>query len=127
MPKTIEITDIRDRDRKRHGEFVTGAVEKGSNATIVVGKSIRLHGARWAGQECERKHDITFNVGDQAVYDSYNLTYVGEIVAIGPKTVTIVNQFGEKKRLSIYEFNWRNRHFDLEKIARDNHATSMCI
>lgn len=127
MPKTIEITDIRDRDRKRHGEIIPGEIEKGSNATIVVGKSIRLHGVRWAGQECERRHDITFNVGDQAVYDSYNLTYVGEIIAIGPKTVTFTDQFERNKRLSIYEFNSRNRYFDMEKIKRDNHNVSMCI
>jgi len=76
---------------------------------------------------------IEFKVGDWAEYDSYNLTYVGKIVAISPKSVTIdVNakyswEKPKMKRLNLYEFSWRNYDFNLESIAAKNADTMMYI
>ena len=73
--------------------------------------------------------DLTFRVGDRAVYGSYNLTYTGKIVAIGPKTVTIdAHGTGERQhRLSLYDFAWRNWDYNAEKIAHDNSVEMECI
>ena len=75
------------------------------------------------------KSDVTFYVGDTAVYDSYNLRYLGTITAITEKTVTIDKGRGysTKARLKHAEFGWRNAGFDLEKIKKENWETSMSI
>lgn len=52
---------------------------------------------------------FTYQIGDWAEYDSYNLHYFGEIVSITEKTVTIKKHLNEKnRRLKIQEFAWRN-------------------
>lgn len=33
--------------------------------------------------------ELTYRVGDEAVYDSYNLSYTGTIMSISPKTITV--------------------------------------
>ena len=69
--------------------------------------------------------DRVFKLGDKVEYDSWNLSYLGDIVAIGAKTVTI--EGSRKKRLRLGEFIDRNRYLDLEETAKRNHETSMCI
>jgi hypothetical protein len=95
---------------------------------IEKGKSIRLTGIASCYRE-ERPFDITFKIGDTAEYDSYNLTYVGKIISITEKTVTI--EHGryqvERSRLTLAEFAWRNFNFDAERIAKENQIESMCI
>ena len=78
-----------------------------------------------------------FHVGDHAEYDSYNLSYYGPILKIGPKTVSIICRHdydkysrGEKvqvHRLDLYKFCSRNIKFDLDKITASNHVTSHAI
>ena len=100
------------------------------SAEIIPGQSIRLYGLFhnvWGGP---RPYDITFGIGDRAEYDSYNLTYVGTIVSIGAKTVTI--QHGtrhqpERSRLSLEQFASRNWNFDEKKIKEYNDKESQCI
>jgi hypothetical protein len=65
--------------------------------------------------------DRTFQRGDVAERDSYNLHYTGTIVSIGPKTVTIKGD-DETSRLTFGEFISRNWNFDAEKIAAQNAA-----
>jgi hypothetical protein len=73
----------------------------------------------------------TFKIGDEAEYHSYNLSYTGKIISIGEKTVTIQAYSGtlnqKNHRLSLWEFAWRNWHFDAEKIAQDNFVTMQYI
>lgn len=69
-----------------------------------------------------------FRIGDQAEYDSYNLSYLGEIVAITEKTVTIRPKYETKtRRLSLDTFAWRNWDFNLEETMKQNAETSMYI
>ena len=72
--------------------------------------------------------DITFNVGDTAEYDSYNLKYLGTITKISDKSVTIQPKYGDQvRRLDLNEFMWRNHDFNLEKVSAENAATRMYI
>lgn len=50
----------------------------------------------------------TYKMGERAEYHSYNLNYFGEITSITAKTVTINAGHAENRRLSLYEFCWRN-------------------
>lgn len=68
-----------------------------------------------------------FAVGDEAEYDSFNLRYTGQILAIGMKTVTISTSYEGKRRLKAEEFGWRNWNFDSEEIKQQNAITSLSI
>ena len=86
-------------------------------------QSIRIHGNEANCKSGVRPFDITFKVGGSAVYGSYNLTYVGTIVSIGEKTITIETGSAHqprKQRLTIGDFIWKNYNFDLEKIKAIN-------
>ena len=79
----------------------------------------------------KRQPAATFKVGDQAVADSYNLYYIGEIIKITEKTISIVrykNTSNERTyRLGLNEFCWRNYDFSAERIAKENAETMQCI
>ncbi len=69
-----------------------------------------------------------FKIGDNAEYDSYNLSYYGKIVSITEKTVTIQDRhFDRKYRLKLDTFAWRNYNFNLDKVMADNADTMMYI
>ncbi len=76
-----------------------------------------------------QQFDKTFHVGDRAEYNSYNLKYVGKIVSIGPKTVTIkhYDHSAEVTRLDLYTFIDRNWDFDAVKIDKYNTEEMMCL
>lgn len=68
----------------------------------------------------------TFAVGDRAEYDSYNLSYIGRILSITAKTVTI--DHGDRcdngtSRLSIYDFCWRNYDGMAGKVRQNQEWT----
>jgi hypothetical protein len=100
------------------------------NAEIIKNSSIRLFGVTReqvrvqvspvAVEWREVPYSITFAIGDLAVYDSYNLVYTGEIVAIGEKTVTIKARGEHLHRLDLHTFAWRNYDFDIDAIRRRN-------
>lgn len=76
----------------------------------------------------EGEEQNTFEIGDPAEYDSYNLLYVGIITAITDKTVTIQPKYENKKRrLKLEEFAWRNWNFNAERVAQENFETSHYI
>ena len=64
--------------------------------------------ARGAGRHKILPFVQEFKIGDQAVYDGWNFCYFGDIVGIGPKTVTI-KAHGSNRRLSIAKFAFWNR------------------
>ena len=69
-----------------------------------------------------------FELGDRAEYDSYNMRYVGTIVAIGAKTITIKEtqyRDGRNHRLDTRTFAFRNWDFDDAAIAEHNWIASM--
>jgi uncharacterized Zn finger protein len=95
---------------------------------VVPGVSIRLKGIDTNKVNGPVSFDKTFAIGDTAEYDSYNLSYIGTIVAIGKKTVTIAPRYGGRKyRLSLTNFTWRNRDFDAAVIAARNLEISYTI
>lgn len=71
---------------------------------------------------------FTYQVGDYAEYDSYNLSYFGEITSITEKTVTIRKHVGDgSKRLKLQEFAWRNGHKSIAEKQQANQQTMMYI
>ena len=128
MAKTIHYGEIKSRDFVRNGKKYEGSVTQGAKAEVALKKSIRLFGVRYLGDRCEKTYDITFSMGDTAEYDSYNLIYLGTIVSIGAKTVTIRHDRSKQTtRLSIDQFNAKNWDFDLDRIAASNADTLMHI
>jgi hypothetical protein len=90
---------------------------------VIPGKSISIF----------QKGTLTasFGIGDEAEYDSYNLSYIGKIRKITDKAVTIVDYEGtsmEKvKRLNFYQFCWRNWDFDADKAHAKNNEEMMYL
>lgn len=67
---------------------------------------------------CIEIHGRTYFVGDLAEHSSYNKSYIGTIVSITAKTVTISKGHGKgNRRLSIESFCSRNRKSVEEKAA----------
>lgn len=75
-----------------------------------------------------KETSVKFMIGDIAEYDSYNLSYLGKIVGITEKTISILPEVGGTKRmLKIGDFCNRNYNFNLEKVKADNVRESYCI
>lgn len=72
--------NVKDNDRKGH----VGRVARGQHAEVLPRSWVRLFGI-----DDGKAFDRVFSVGDEAAYGGYNLTYTGQIVAIGLKTVTL--------------------------------------
>ncbi|NBW06393.1 MAG: hypothetical protein EBR82_00015 [Caulobacteraceae bacterium] len=68
-----------------------------------------------------------FVPGDQAEYDSYNLSYYGPILSIGAKTITVQTTGGGKKMLKPDTFAWRNWNFSPSEAAVKNSETMQYI
>lgn len=58
-----------------------------ANVDIIPNKAIRIFGVRY-----DKPFNKMFEVGDICEEASYNLTYLGFIEGIGPKTVKIVGE-----------------------------------
>jgi hypothetical protein len=91
------------------------------NVLIEKGESIRITGIRkapkWTTElkkwddDAVHAFDLTFAVGQKAVYDSYNFDYLNPILSVGEKTVAF-----EGRRLTLAEFIRHNYDFDMKKI-----------
>lgn len=133
MKKVIEINEIRSKDRIHMGTKYEGKILEGHHAEITPGKCIRIFGHERNVIGGGRDFDLTFFVGAEVEYDSYNLIYTGNIVSITAKIVSItaknvtVEAHGTKHRLPIYFFSQKNWDLDLARIAERNAETSMCI
>lgn len=106
----VRYSNVKDNDRKGH----VGRIARGQHAEIAPRRSVRLFGIADG-----RAFDRVFCIGDEAAYSGYNLTYTGQIVAIGVKTVTVRDD-RETKRLSVYDFLFWNRRFDAERTRAAN-------
>lgn len=106
----------------RETDYAVRLVGKGKNAKITVFRK---------NPEGEYKEHRTFQVGDIAERDSYNLRYLGIITAITEKSVSISHSWrsaeGSQTRLNLNQFCWRNYNFNLEQAQRDNNETSYSI
>jgi hypothetical protein len=106
--------NVKAKDTRRE----IGRIEPGQHAEIAPGRWIRVFGV------CDEVAvDRVFWLGDEAAYDGFNLTYIGRIEAIGTSTITVRN--GSARRLSIYDFVFWNKRFDVSTIRANNRAT--CI
>jgi|TARA_Y100000310_G_scaffold44394_1_gene41425 hypothetical protein len=95
-------------------------------------KLIRLFGFNRYNSESDNGYSNEFQVGDTAEYDSYNLSYTGEITKITEKTVTIMAYpdsptMKRAHRLDIHQFAWRNYDFNREETARKNSEMMMTL
>jgi len=80
------------------------------NAHVVPNQSIRV---QMVSISEFLEYDRTFKVGDRAAYGSHNTIYMGKIVGISDKTVTIQPDGSNKKiRMNLWEFCWRNHAFN---------------
>lgn len=105
--------NVKDADRKGH----LGRVARGQHAEVRPRKWIRLFGAE-NGVAFERM----FALGAEAAYGGYNLTYTGNVVSIGQKTVTVRDE-SVTSRLSIFDFLFWNRRFDAQRVRECNRRT----
>ena len=124
----VTLTNIQPKPFKRRGRLIQPTETNICfNAEVVLNKTLRLTG--WTertrlgydcaqnGIPCRRQLDRTFSIGEPAEYDSYNFAYIGQIVAIGEKSVTI-EEDGKRHRLDVYDFCRRNFDFDLEQARK---------
>lgn len=123
--KTTYYNNLKDKDRKRHGEVLPGNTRIGQHAAVSPGH-ILIYGHRHGSTNPYFDYEYEFRVGDQAEYDSYNLQYIGTITKISPKTVTI-EAFGRSHRLSIYDFSWRNNDKTVQEKRSENSEAMMYL
>lgn len=100
------------------------------NATVVPGESINIYGVQKNHVNGPQPFGKMFRTGDPCVYDSWNLKYVGTIIAIGPKTVSVQHGFKrqpEVSRLHLYKFCRHNWNFDAAAVAAYNAEEMQCL
>lgn len=95
----------------------TGDIEKGYQAEVIPGASVRIFGVDHNGFK-PRSFDLTFKVGDVAVYDSFNFAFTGSITKIGPKTVTIKGTTATRQ-LDLCSFMQKNWNYCAERITKE--------
>jgi hypothetical protein len=128
MTQAILIHDIPERDRMIRGSLVKGKVHVGHHAEIHPGESIRIFGIETNRHGGPLPYDRTFRIGARCEIDSYNFRYLGTIVQISGKGITVRDDLGgRKRRLTIATFAWRNRDFDLVKIETHNATEMQCL
>lgn len=127
---TTTKTNLVPRPYKRGGVTFTRENTQGTYHAEVIGRgSIRIFGVCTNHVSGAQHFDRIFKLGDAAEYDSYNLKYVGNIVAIGPNTVTVKHYHNSATvtRLSLFEFVDRNWNFDEAGHAKYNAEEAQCL
>jgi hypothetical protein len=102
--------NVKDNDRKGY----CGRIAHGQHAELAPRQWIRLFGI-----DNRVAFDRVFRPGDEVAYSGYNLTYTGNIVGIGHKTISVRDE-RVTKRLSIYDFLFWNRKFDAARVRAAN-------
>jgi len=115
----VRYDEIRSKDRMHLGRKREVEMLRGAKAQIAVGKSIRIFGTEHNHRLSPISYDLTFKIGDEAVYGGRNIKYTGRITKIGPKTVTIADDH-QVKQLDLYAFIEKNWNYDAERIAKWN-------
>lgn len=118
MSRSTVLPVIHLPDPKNENEFIG----------IIKGKSVRCYGKVrkypvGATTPVWVDYDRTFVIGDLVEYDSYNLSYTGPIVSITDKTIVVrkgSHPGAKTARLSLHDFNWRNKDFDLAATRKRN-------
>lgn len=99
------------------------------SAEVEKNKTIRIFGQYGNHVNGPQIFDKTFKVGDWAEYDSYNFSYLGKITSISEKCVSIEmdGYKGQKTRLKLGSFVWRNWDFDKQAVDAKNAEASYHI
>lgn len=99
------------------------------NADVTPGVSIRIYGEFTNRTKGAVQFDKTFKPGDRVEHGSWNLIYTGEIVSIGPNSVTVERtDIGNKPcRMDLYAFVSRNWDFSAERVEKHNNEESKYI
>jgi hypothetical protein len=106
----------------------TGYMADTKVSLMMSGKTVERIGIARDRASDGKKFRVNFQVGDAAVYDSYNLIYTGTIKSITEKTVTITKKYSNQTtRLPLDRFAMRNYDFDAQRIADANAETMMYI
>ena len=100
-------------------QFYSEAYRSNFEATVANG-AIRIRKLDGHGAPSEPR---TFRVGDTAIVGSYNLTYLGKITHIGPKTVTVAG-IHQTRRFDHGRFAAGHWNFTLASVL-DNNATTL--
>lgn len=99
-----------------------GRLEIGLNAFVVPGDCVALYGVNHNHVNGPQVVDRSFSVGDAATCGGRNVDFVGIIVSIGEKTVTIHSDVLGNRRFSIGDFARLNQSFDQVKVEARNAA-----
>lgn len=120
------IVPITSKERTQRGQKYGG---QPTGMVARIGLQDDVMSIHITGHYNNQQVDRTFKVGDIAEYDSFNLSYHGEIVKITDKRITIKPQYSRDrvKSMDLYSFAWRNYNFDLQKSMDDNAETRMGI
>lgn len=116
--KLISYPEIREKVRTVRGQTFGGQVVKGASAELLPGQYVRIFGTYY-NRHVPKDYDLRFVVGAKAVYDSYNMVYVGTVEAIGEKTIAI-RSGAQLKRIDLAEFVELNWNFDEARINKKN-------
>jgi hypothetical protein len=124
-PELIAILSARDASDPKYAPEILAdwCIEHGADASLPFGS---LHLVNTYVPKYE-EFDRTFYVGGRVVEGSHNLIYTRPITKISGKTVTVEYFSGDSRRMSLYEFCWRNWNYDAEWIAEHNRIESMNI
>lgn len=99
-----------------------GRTEIGLNALVIPGDSVCLYGVNHNHVNGPQIVDVTFSVGDAATCGGRNIDFIGTIVSIGEKTVTVRESANGTRRFSIGDFARLNQSFSLAKAEARNAA-----
>lgn len=126
---TTKHTNLTPKPITRRGTVHNFENTQGTYNADTAAGSIRIYGECTNRVNGPQTFDRVFKIGDQAEYDSFNLKYVGTIVAIGPRTVTVKHypNSPEVTRLGLFEFVDRNWDFDSAKTEKYNAEEFRCL
>jgi hypothetical protein len=65
-------------------------------------------------------NERTYTIGSDAVYGSYNLDYIGEIVSVSPKTIKIVERHSTRGHVLTHSQFVRQNDQPIEKSYKRN-------
>lgn len=99
-----------------------GRPEIGLNALVLPGDSIVVYGVNHNHVNGPQVVDRTFVVGDAATCGGRNIDFIGTIVSIGEKTVTVHSDVLGNRRFTIGDFARLNQTFELAKVEGRNAA-----
>jgi len=120
MANVIRIENISSKPRKSNGVVHPPEVKTGQHVEVTPGVSIRLFGHNPNHISGGLDYDVTYRIGDEAEYDSFNLSYHGRITKISAKCVYIWNDmYNKESRLDLYKFSWRNHNWNLAKAVKE--------